>query len=76
MTKDYYPGEGCTCAARSESECCCEVDWSDPEVYTLRRKVEQLEADNTVLREALTTLHDYDFEGMDGVGLKQTLRIR
>lgn len=33
--RDYYPGKGCTCAALTEYECACDVDWTDPEVYKL-----------------------------------------
>jgi len=37
--KDYYPGKGCQCYAHSENECACSsVDWTDPEVYELRRE--------------------------------------
>ena len=40
---EYYAGKGCTCYAYSESECCCDVDWTDPEVYELRGRVKRLE---------------------------------
>lgn len=41
MSEDkYFAGKGCTCAARSESECACGVDWTDPEVYELRKAKE------------------------------------
>ena len=35
-------GDGCECYARSEGECCCDVDWTDPEVYELQGRVEEL----------------------------------
>lgn len=31
-------GGGCTCAARSESECCCDVDWTDLNTVKQARK--------------------------------------
>jgi hypothetical protein len=40
----HYAGQGCKCCAQSESECNCDVDWTDPEVYELRAKVVELEA--------------------------------
>jgi hypothetical protein len=33
---EYYAGKGCKCCSQSDSDCCCEVDWTDPEVYKLR----------------------------------------
>jgi hypothetical protein len=33
----YYPGKGCKCHAYGENECACGVDWTDPEVYELRK---------------------------------------
>ena len=44
--KKHIPGKGCQCAAKSEWECCCDVDWRST------REVE-LEAENKQLREAL-----------------------
>jgi len=38
----YYPGKGCSCYAHSENECACGVDWTDPEVYELRKWKETL----------------------------------
>jgi len=35
-------GIGCTCHARSESECCCDVDWTPQEIYELRQRVAEL----------------------------------
>ena len=40
---EYYAGKGCTCAAHSESECCCRVDWTDPEIYKLQARIDELE---------------------------------
>jgi hypothetical protein len=37
MNADYYPGKGCQCYAHGEHECVCNVDWTDPEVYELRK---------------------------------------
>ena len=35
--EEYYSGKGCKCHAHSENECCCNVDWTEPEVYELRK---------------------------------------
>ena len=36
--EEYYPGKGCKCYAHSEYECACiDVDWTEPEVYELRK---------------------------------------
>jgi hypothetical protein len=45
----HYAGQGCKCCAQSESECNCDVDWTDPEVYELRAKVAELGAYNSRL---------------------------
>jgi hypothetical protein len=42
--RDYYPGKGCQCYAHSESECACNVDWTDPEVYELRDELKKVKA--------------------------------
>ena len=42
MIDEYYEGKGCKCHAHSEWECCCNVDWTDPEVYELRNEVKEL----------------------------------
>jgi len=34
----YYSGKGCQCCAKSEIECCCDVDWTDPRIYELERE--------------------------------------
>lgn len=53
---DYYEGKGCKCFARSESECSCEgVDWTPKEVYTLRKRIAELEQEYMALR--LATLN-------------------
>ena len=41
MTDEYYAGKGCTCYAYSEGECCCDVDWTEPEIYKLREQVKE-----------------------------------
>ncbi len=41
---DYFEGQGCKCMAYGKIECSCpDVDWTDPEVYKLRKQVEELE---------------------------------
>ena len=37
-----FPGEGCTCCAYDHSECCCNVDWTDPEIYKLKSDIKFL----------------------------------
>ena len=46
-------GKGCKCAARSESECGCDADWTPQEVYDLR-------TENKQLKEAIRRLADQD----------------
>ena len=57
MNEDYYAGKGCKCFAYSSSECCCNVDWTDPEIYILRAKVAELEEWKCVVDEALVISH-------------------
>ena len=42
-----YKGNGreCHCAAHSENECACGVDWTPDEVYELRARVSELEVE-------------------------------
>ena len=42
-----YKGNGreCHCAAYSENECACGADWTPDEVYELRARVSELEAE-------------------------------
>lgn len=41
--KEYVtPGQDCQCYAHSESECACNVDWTDPLIYKQREEVRQL----------------------------------
>lgn len=51
--EEYYPGKGCKCYAWAEYECCCGVDWTDPEVYKLREENEQLKNEIKALKLAL-----------------------
>jgi len=51
--EEYYPGKGCKCYAHSDSECACNVDWTDPEVYKLREENEQLKNEIKSLKLAL-----------------------
>lgn len=37
--EEYFPGKGCTCAAFHEGECCCDVDWTDSEIYSLQEQL-------------------------------------
>jgi len=38
---DYYAGKGCQCCAKSEIECSCNVDWTDPRIYDLQKKLKE-----------------------------------
>ena len=40
---EYYAGKDCKCSAYGESECCCDVDCTDPEVYRLRKALEEID---------------------------------
>jgi len=44
MSDEYFEGKGCTCAAYNEGECCCGVDWTDPEIYKLRKQIASQQA--------------------------------
>lgn len=55
----YYAGEGCTCAAFSSSECACDVDWTDPEVYELRDKLKATTKRLRAYQRAMKSIDDY-----------------
>jgi|GEM_PF-4642818 len=55
MIDEYYEGKGCKCHAHGEHECVCGVDWTDPEVYELRKWKE-------AVIEELITWHIYSKE--------------
>tara|TARA_R110000796_G_C14223498_1_gene394919 strand:- start:90 stop:341 length:252 start_codon:yes stop_codon:yes gene_type:complete len=51
VSEEYREGQGCTCFAWSWVECGCEdADWTPKEVYTLRKRIAELEevADNQI----------------------------
>jgi hypothetical protein len=81
MIDEYYEGKGCKCHAHSEWECACpDVDWTDPEVYELRKWKEAIEEQleicglNTINykdpKEALYHLVHYQMEGAYNEGLR------
>ena len=41
-TDNYYAGKGCQCSAHDQSECGCDVDWTDARIYKLQAEVESL----------------------------------
>ena len=41
--EQYVAGSGCDCGAWSEGECGCSADWTPKEVYSLRKRVTELE---------------------------------
>lgn len=50
MSDEYYAGKGCKCYAYSELECVCDdVDWTDPEIYELRKDVKELKRELNAL---------------------------
>lgn len=53
-------GKGCKCAAHSESECGCDVDWTPQEVYDLRSEAELLRVRITVLETAIRRMAEQD----------------
>jgi len=55
----YFAGMDCTCMAYNESECCCDVDWTDEKVYVLRERIGKLE---TALKEIIQ-ISDYTNAG-------------
>ncbi len=55
----YYAGKGCECMARSEGECGCNADWTPSEVYELRKRVAELEAEIKELSNAKTFNIEY-----------------
>jgi len=46
-------GMDCTCAAYSESECCCGSDWNPQEVIDLRQQLASRQKHVLMLRDAL-----------------------
>jgi hypothetical protein len=60
--EEYYPGKGCQCHAHSDWECCCNVDWTEPEVYELRDEVKELKKWKEAIIEKLITWHIYSEE--------------
>jgi hypothetical protein len=53
---EYYEGKGCKCHAHGEHECVCGVDWTDPEVYELRKENKDLRARIAELEKTLADL--------------------
>jgi hypothetical protein len=39
MDRGYFAGMDCTCMAYSSSECCCDADWTDGEVYLYKNRL-------------------------------------
>ena len=60
--EEYYPGKGCQCYAHSESECACNVDWTEPEVYELRDEVKELKKWKETVIEELMSIGIYTEE--------------
>jgi len=55
-------GNGCRCAAYSESECGCDADWTPQEVYDLRAKIARLrltDAERAAIETAVRWLEPY-----------------
>lgn len=63
-------GFGCTCAAYSESECCCGVDWTPKEIYELRQQLAEAQAD------AIEQARIVGMGGEREIGLRQQLADR
>jgi len=50
MSEEYFPGKGCKCMVHDESECACNADWTDAEIYKLRAENERLFEENIRLK--------------------------
>ena len=51
-----YAGQDCTCSAYGQHECACDADWTDPEVYRLQARIDELEA---FVRDVANRNYDY-----------------
>lgn len=49
-------GIGCICAARSEGECCCDVDWTPQELIDARAEIERLRVERDALKKDAAAL--------------------
>jgi hypothetical protein len=74
--RDTCDGQGCSCGAYSESDCChcgpCEgVDWTEREVYELREEVNAKDAEigrmRVAIREAFEYMRNEAKKHVDGV---------
>jgi hypothetical protein len=66
MDSQHYEGKGCICFARSQGDCACDADWTPKEVYTLRKRVAELEKallwsrdSNTGFEPSVSVMHRY-----------------
>ena len=59
MSEEYYEGKGCKCGAYYSGECCCDVDWTDPEIYKLREQLKQSQARVAELEREIGVLRIY-----------------
>ena len=71
-------GKGCKCAARSESECGCDADWTPQELIDARAEIARLrmtDAEREAVEAAARIIDAYE-EEMDGFqsGAAATLR--
>ena len=58
MDNQYYEGQGCACFARSQGDCSCEnADWTPKEVYTLRKRIAELQEEVQELTNQLIAMH-------------------
>jgi len=57
MSEDeYFPGIDCRCCATNESECACNVDWTDPRIYELEKQFEEYKKENQHLKNEIQKL--------------------
>ena len=47
-------GRGCTCAARSENDCCCDVDWTPQKVIDQQAEIERMRTALTNIQQNYT----------------------
>jgi hypothetical protein len=79
MNEEYFPGKGCACWANDQSECACNADWTDPEIYQLRAENERLKAEaqmgNIPYAEAIELKKENERLVCENVRLKAKVQI-
>jgi hypothetical protein len=67
MKRNYYPGKGCKCEARNESECGgCGADWTPTVVYEMRAELQR--ATTLTAEERRNLTHALEHVLANGIG--------